>query len=138
LVASVEVSDDTVILVAREVVAAIVADRGRWVTWWPDLEVAALVDDGVDGMRWTVAGALVGVAEVRLVPQARGVSVRYALMAEPTEPGSRTTPRRLPDSPHGRRELESLRRRQALAWKAVVWRIKDEAEATPNPSVRWA
>lgn len=132
-----EVSDDTVILVARESVAAIVADRGRWVTWWPDLEVAVLVDGGMDGMRWTVAGALVGVAEVRLVPQATGVTVRYALVAEPTAPGSRTTPRRLPDSPRGRRELESLRRRQALAWKAVVWRIKDEAESAATPTVRW-
>ncbi len=135
--ASVEVSDDTVILVAPEAVAAIVADRGRWVAWWPDLDVAVLVDRGRDGMRWTVAGALVGVAEVRLVPQANGVLVRYALVAEPTEPGSRSTPRRLPESPRGRRELDGLRRRQAMAWKAVVWGIKDEAESATT-TARWA
>lgn len=128
-VASVEIHDETIIVVRRDLLASVVADRTRWVAWWPGLEATVLVDRGVEGMRWSVSGALVGSSDVALVEQANGVLVRYALTAEPTEPGSRTQPRRLPDSPHGRRELAALRRRQVLAWKATVWALKDEFEA---------
>ena len=88
-----------------------------------------VVDRGVRGLRWNVSGGLVGTAEVDLAPQEAGVVVRYVLAADPTAPGSRTLPRRLPDSPHGRRELAALHRRHALAWKATVWAIKDELES---------
>lgn len=127
--ASVEIRDETLILVRREAVAAIVADRTRWQAWWPGLEATVVVDRGVRGLRWNVSGGLVGTAEVDLAPQEAGVVVRYVLAADPTAPGSRTLPRRLPDSPHGRRELAALHRRHALAWKATVWGIKDELES---------
>ncbi len=127
--ASVEFTDETVILARREVLAAAVSDRSRWVAWWPDLEVAVVLDQGRTGMRWSVAGPLVGTSEVVLVEQQDAVLVRYALWADPTEPGSRTTPRRIPDSPRGRRELGSLQRRYLLAWKRTVWALKDEFEA---------
>ena len=39
-----------------------------------------------------------------------------------------STARRLPDSPHGRRELADLHRQQAMAWKRTVWALKDEVE----------
>jgi hypothetical protein len=128
-VPSLEILDETVIVVRREVLASVVADRTRWVAWWPGLEATVVVDRGVEGMRWSVTGSLVGTSELALVEQADGVLVRYVLTAEPTEPGSRTQPRRLPDSPHGRRELDALRRRHILAWKATVWALEDEFEA---------
>ena len=83
----------------------------------------------VEGMRWAVAGPLVGTSQVRLVPSSGGVGVHYVLAAEPTEPGSRSTARRPTSSPRAQRELGSLRRRQAMAWKAAVWALKDELES---------
>ena len=76
---------------------------------------------------------IVGVAEVVLVEMGTvrsspAVAVRYVLDADPTVPGSRTSPRRLPDSPHGRRELDDLHRQQSMAWKRTVWALKDELE----------
>lgn len=126
---SVEVLDETVIVVRRETLAAVVAERSRWSAWWPGLEATVVADRGLDGLRWRVTGGLVGDVEVALAPAGTGVLVRYALAADPTAPGSRTEPRVLPDSPHGRRELAGLRRRHALAWKAVVWSLKDELES---------
>ncbi len=80
-------------------------------------------------MDWSVSGPLVGTTEVRLVQQEAGVLVRYRLTADPTTPGSRSVPRQIPDSPRGRRELDSLRRRHAMLWKQAVWALKDEFES---------
>ncbi len=124
-----EVVDETVIVVRREALAAVVADSTRWVAWWPDLEATVVVDRGVSGLQWSVTGGLVGSADVVLTPVGSGVLMRYVLAADPTAPGSRTQARQLPDSPHGRRELAGLRRRHALAWKATVWALKDELES---------
>ncbi len=122
------VVDETVIVVSREVIGRVVADRARWRAWWPDSQVTVLTDRGDEGMTWSLTGHLVGTTEVRLTGAGGGVVVRYSLDADPTEPGSPMTPRRLPDSPHGRRELQSLRQRQALAWKRTVWALKEELE----------
>jgi hypothetical protein len=128
IVATVEILDETVIVVRRETLAAAVGDRARWVAWWPDLDVTMVLDRGIDGMQWSVVGALVGTCEVVLVQQGAGVLVRYALRADPSDPVSRTTGRLIPDSPRGQRELSNLRRRQAMAWKRTVWELKDEFE----------
>ena len=127
-VTSVTIVEETVILVTREVLARAVADSRRWRAWWPDLQVRVLVDRGIEGMGWSVTGPLVGTTEVRLEQQGAAVVVRYRLSADPTTPGSRTSPRTIPDSPRGRRELDNLRRRQAMAWKRTVWALKDEFE----------
>lgn len=124
-------TDETVIVVRREAVAAVIRERRRWSAWWPDLDVTVLVDEGVEGMSWTVSGPIVGTSRVRLVPSTAGVVVHYSLAAEPTEPGSRATARRLPDSPHAQRALGGLQRRQAMAWKAAIWALKDELESGP-------
>lgn len=126
---SVEIVDETVIVVRQGTLAAVVADRARWRGWWPGLEPTVVVDRGLDGLQWRLDGGLVGRAEVVLTPVREGVLLRFVLAADPAAPGSRTRPRRLPDSPHGRRELAALRRRHALAWKAAVWSLKDELEA---------
>ena len=124
-----EIVDETVIVVRQGTLATVVADRARWRGWWPGLEATVVVDGGLDGLQWRLDGGLVGRAEVALTPVREGVLLRYVLAADPAAPGSRTAPRRLPDSPHGRRELAALRRRHALAWKAAVWSLKDELEA---------
>lgn len=126
---SVEIVDETVIVVSRGTLATVVADRARWLGWWPGLEATVVVDRGLDGLQWRLDGGLVGRAEVALMPVREGVLLRYVFAADPAAPGSRTRPRRLPDSPHGRRELAALHRRHALAWKAAVWSLKDELEA---------
>ena len=125
--ASVEIVDETVVVVDRGTVAAVVADRGRWRAWWPECDVTVIVDDGSEGMRWSVRGALVGVTEVRIRAHADGVLVTYSLAADPTRPGSSSEARILPDSPYGRRELDAIRRRHLLAWKRTVWTLAEPA-----------
>ena len=125
--ASVEIVDETVVVVDRGIVAAVLADRAQWRAWWPDCDVTVVIDRGIDGMRWSVRGALVGYTEVEVRAHSRGVLVRYSLGVDPTVPGSASQPRTLPDSPRGRRELDDLRRRQLLAWKRTVWTLAEPA-----------
>jgi len=126
---SVEIVDETLVVVDQGTMAAVVADRRRWREWWPGLEVTVVLDRGMEGMRWSVRGALVGYTDVRLVRDPAGVVVRYSLTADPTVPGSPGTARALPDSPHGQREIQALRQRQVLAWKRTVWTIKEALES---------
>lgn len=126
--ASVDVTDETVILVAPAVVARVVADRRRWASWWPGLQVTLTADRGEAGMTWQVTGPLVGESEIRLQPHGSGVVVHYRLVADPAAPGGGLQARNLPDSPHGRREIAAIRRRQVVAWKRTVWSLRDELE----------
>ncbi len=128
---SVEIVDETLVVVDRVAIAAVVADQRRWIQWWPECEVTVILDRGVDGMRWSVRGALVGYSEVRLLARPDGVVIHYVLAVDPTAPGSSTTARSIPASPRGRRELADLRRRQLLAWKSTVWAMMETLGATP-------
>lgn len=125
---AVDLVDETFIVVDPQVLAAIVADRARWRTWWPELELTVFMDRGVQGIRWTVVGELIGSCEIWLESQADGVLLHFYLRADPTEPGSRTKPRVIPDSPRGHRYVAAIRRRHALRWKQHVWQLKDELE----------
>ena len=127
---SVEITDETLVVVDQGAIASVVADSRRWAAWWPDCDVTVILDRGRDGMRWSVRGALVGYSEVRLLSRPDGVVVHYVLAADPTMPGTRDQPRRIPDSPWGRRELSELRRRQLMAWKSTVWSMIDALDAT--------
>lgn len=127
--ATLVIVDETVVLAAPDSVAAALGDRHRWVAWWPGLQATLVADRGVGGLAWSLAGELVGTARVDLTVQEAGVLVRYALDADPSIPGSSTVPRRLPDSPHGRRELDGLRRRHVMAWQSAVWVLRRELEA---------
>lgn len=126
---AVDLVDETYIVVEPAVLAAVVADRARWRVWWPELELTVFMDRGLQGMRWTVVGELVGSCEIWLETQGDGVLLHYYLRADPTVPGSRTEPRALPESPRGHRQMASIRRRHALRWKRQVWQLKDELEA---------
>ena len=126
---AVDLVDETFIVTEPAVLAAIVADRTRWRMWWPELELTVFMDRGLQGMRWTVVGELVGSCEIWLEAQGDGVLLHYYLRVDPTVPGSRTEPRELPESPRGHRQVASIRRRHALRWKRQVWQLKDELEA---------
>lgn len=116
------------IVVSRGAVAAVLAQRRRWRAWWPQTDVTVVLDRGLDGMRWSLSGAVVGVTDVALVEVGTGVLVRYEMSVDPVTPGTSGAPRALPKSPHGRRELADLHRQQTVAWKRVVWALKDELE----------
>jgi hypothetical protein len=132
-VAGVDLVDETYVVVERARLAAVVADPMRWRQWWPTLDLSVFMDRGLDGVRWSVTGELLGSAEVWLESHGDGVIVHYYLRGEPTVPGSPTTARTLPDSARGRREMDRLRRRHAIAWKRVVWSLKDEMEGSRRP-----
>ena len=115
--AGVDLVDETFVVVDRGRLAAVVADPSRWRAWWPGLQLAVFMDRGLDGIRWSVSGDLVGSCELWLEAEGDGVLIHYYLRAEPTVPGSPTRARVLPDSSRGRREIDRLRRRHAVAWK---------------------
>jgi hypothetical protein len=116
-VAPVDIADDTFIVAAPGVVAAVVADRQRWRQWWPDLALDLTRDRGDAGLRWTVGGALVGSMEIWIEPVADGVVLHYLVRAEPA----------------GRSRPERVRDRRTRDWKRHVHRLKDELEAGREP-----
>jgi hypothetical protein len=67
-VPSVDVVDETFVVVPPEVLAAEFATPDRWRALWPDLDLEVITDRGAAGFRWTVTGALVGSMEVWLEP----------------------------------------------------------------------
>jgi hypothetical protein len=127
-VPTVDLVDETFVVVDRARLAAVVADPDRWATWWPDLRLSVFMDRGLDGIRWSVTGAWVGSLEIWLEPVADGVLVHhYARLDRPGagEPG--------PDDVAGRRRAARARARRALAWKRTVWALKDELESGRPP-----
>ena len=130
---SVDLVDETYVVVDRALLAAVVADRARWDRWWPELTLTVFLDRGLDGIRWSVSGALVGSSEIWLEQVGDGVLLHYYLRADPALPGFAATARMIPTSPHGRRQLDAIRTRHAMAWKRAVWALKDELEGDRQP-----
>jgi hypothetical protein len=129
----VDLVDETFIVTSAQRLAIVIADRRRWVVWWPGLRLEVFMNRGDEGLRWSVAGDLVGSAEIWLEEFGDGVILHYYLRADPTQPDSVTEPRQLPESPRGRRRVDSLRRRHALSWKQNVWQLKAELEGEREP-----
>ena len=132
----VDLIDETFVVAAPAEVSAAVHDPERTKTWWPDLDLTVFMDRGVDGVRWTVTGGLVGTAEVWLEPFGDGTIVHVFLRCDPTRRGSATEIATVDP----RRGLTLLR---ARAWeiKQWSWRLKDELErgrlaGEPRPGVR--
>ena len=115
---TVDLIDETYVVAAPEAVAAAVHDPARWLLWWPDLALTVFMDRGVDGIRWSVTGALNGSAELWLERVGDGVLVHYYLRVDPKRPV---------------RSPDRLRRRHALAWKRSVNALKDELERGRGP-----
>ena len=57
---SVDLVDETFVVVSPHTVAAVVGDPQRWRTWWPGLQLSVFMDRADEGIRWTVTGELVG------------------------------------------------------------------------------
>ena len=114
-----ELSDQTFVAVDRAVLAAVVADPGRWAAWWPDLRLEVSRDRGPKGCQWVLTGPIGGTAEVYLEPWHDGTIVHLFLRLDLPA----TSPARL------RRDLEG----RTLAWKRTVNRLKDELEADRVP-----
>ena len=119
--------DETFVVAAPEVLAAVAHDPARWTQWWPDLRLTVFMDRGEAGIRWSVTGALVGSTELWLEPVLDGVLVHYYLRAE--EPDRPTSD----DRARERRAGDRLRDRRARAWKRSVNRLKDELERGREP-----
>ena len=124
---SIDVVDESFIRVRREEVASVVAQR--WQQWWSTVTLQVYMDRGVEGMRWTVTGEMVGSAEIWLEEHPPGVIVHYYLRAEPTVPGTMATARAAATTRRARAQVESMQRRHVLSWKRIVWALKDELEA---------
>jgi hypothetical protein len=114
----VDLADEAYVVADPDLVAAAVADPARWPRWWPDLVLSVREARGRKGVRWTVAGALVGSSEIWLEPVRDGVVVHYFLRAD--------LPAGAAPLPPGR--AERLRRARTTAWKRSVNALKDELE----------
>ena len=123
---SVDVVDETFLAVPPARVAAEFADPRAWPALWPDLRLEVLADRGVEGVRWTVGGALTGSMEVWLEAVLDGTVVHYFLRADPTGPDGR--PARWP----GRRATAETQRRQRAA-KRIAFALKARLEAGRAP-----
>jgi hypothetical protein len=117
---SIDLVDETFIAASPAVVAAVVADPARWRAWWPQRRVEVFMDRGLKGQRWSIAGDLVGSAEIWLESYRDGVILHYYVRADPPDVE--------PDSLSPRR-ADRIRRREALSWKTLVWALKAELEA---------
>ena len=80
--------------------------------------MSVFMDRGDAGVRWSVAGRLLGSAEVWLEPVAGGTLLHYYLRVDLADGSSVRS-----------RAIDRARRREALAWKRRAFALKDELEA---------
>ncbi len=116
--------DETFLAVPPSSVAAAFADPGAWRRFWPDLRLAVYADRGVEGLRWTVRGALVGTMEVWLEPVLDGTVLHYFLRAD-FPPGGAIK---------AIRAVKEAQRRQRAA-KAVALELKFVLEDGRPPGI---
>jgi hypothetical protein len=124
----VDLIDESFIVASPAAVAERLRNPRVWREWWPDLSLTVVMDRGLQGIRWSMTGALVGSCEVWIEVWKDGVIVHYFVRADPTRPGSDTesisgSPSRLA------RLADRERRRRALAWKRRIFALKDELES---------
>jgi hypothetical protein len=125
-VPAVDLVDETFVVADRAVLAAVVADPARWRAWWPDLALTVFMDRGLDGIRWSAAGAWTGSLEIWLEQVGDGVLVHHYARLDPV--GRDGLPRPEPTDPAGWRRAARARAARARAWKRTVWALKDDLE----------
>ncbi|HEY2723310.1 MAG TPA: polyketide cyclase / dehydrase and lipid transport [Pseudonocardiaceae bacterium] len=127
---SVDVVDETWFAVPARVLAAVFSESQSWPRIWPDLQLEVFADRGAKGMKWTVAGALVGSMEVWLEsvdPGGEpGTLLHYFLRAD--APGRDGRPEPLPP----RRAAAETARRQRAA-KRFALTLKRHLECGRPP-----
>jgi hypothetical protein len=112
-VPSIDVVDETFLVVPPKVLAAVFAEPSSWARYWPDLVLSVYLDRGDAGLRWTVRGALVGTMEVWLEPMLDGTLLHYFLRAD------------LPESViRGPRQVRRERQARQVAAKQVALELK--------------
>lgn len=123
-----DVVDETFVVAPPAELAPRLRDPALWRRWWPRRELAVFMDRGDSGVRWSVTGDAVGSCEVWVEGFGDGSIVHYFLRVDPTRRGSRTEP--LTGRPARlARRYRRLARDEAMTWKALVNRLKDEVEA---------
>jgi hypothetical protein len=113
----VDISDQTFVVTTPDVLAHRFGKPEMWRIWWPDLVLVPTENRGLEGMRWSVAGALTGTAEVWLEQWRDGVIVHWFLRANRADA-------------RGRRSLDTLRRALVRDYKRRIHMLKDELERT--------
>ena len=119
---AIDLVDETFIAVPPATVAAAFKDPRSWRRYWPDLTLTVYADRGDEGLRWTVAGSLLGTMEVWCERVLDGTVLHYFLRATPVDP--------MP----GRR-LARLIDRRARAAKQVALGLKQTLEDGRRPGV---
>lgn len=109
----VDLVDDSFVAASRARTAERLRDPGIWARCWPRLRLTPYHDRGEEGMRWYVAGELVGTAELWLESYRDGTLVHVFLRAESATGTS--APRR-------------SGRPYAVALKRELFAVKDELE----------
>jgi ribosome-associated toxin RatA of RatAB toxin-antitoxin module len=119
-VPSIDIACDDLVVAEPAYVARRLGDPGLWRDWWPDLRLTPYEERGPQGVRWTVAGAVTGTAELWLEPVRDGVVVHWYLRADPPKPA-------------GPRRLAKLRDEYVSGYHERLWRFKDEVERGRAP-----
>jgi len=114
--------DETWIAASPAALAAVVAEPGNWVRWWPDLELTVSRDRGIKGIEWTArtvarGSGLAGSVEIWLEPFAEGVILHHFLRLTVVS-----------GRPLSRRRFAARQRDYAWRAKRVFWPVKDELE----------
>jgi len=120
-VASVDVMDETFLVVDRAELAARFADPRTWGELWPDLELRVFTDRGDAGIRWSVTGEWVGSMEVWLEPVLDGTVLHQFLRLDPA------------GGPLPSREGTREAQRRQLAAKRIAFALKAELERGRRP-----
>lgn len=117
---SVQVADQTFVAADPAAVGRAVGDRAAWRRWFADLALDVVEDRAEKGVRWTVAGPLVGTMEVWLEPVLDGVVLHYFLHAEPAgaEPAKIAS-----------MNLAAMNHRRRVAGKRMAFEVKNTLEA---------
>ena len=112
---AVDIIDQSFVVADAAELARKFADPTLWREWWPELNLTVTRDRGIKGVQWTVAGALVGSAEIWLEPWRDGVIVHWFLRADPARSlAARRVPR--------------LRESYVRGYKRRIHALKDELE----------
>ncbi|GAB19365.1 hypothetical protein GOEFS_081_00550 [Gordonia effusa NBRC 100432] len=123
---SIQVADEIFVAAAPELVTDVIADRGLWRTWWPDLRLRVTEDRRHEGMRWTVEGPLTGTMELWCEAVMDGFVLHYYLHAEPAGV--------LPGDEQARsRALAEANRLRRVAGKTMSFDVKQRLEAGREP-----
>lgn len=119
-------ADEVFVAAAPELVTDVIADRGLWRRWWPDLRLTVTEDRAHEGMRWSIDGPLTGTMELWCEAMMDGFVLHYYLHAEPTSA--------LPVDDRARFEaLVEVNRLRRVAGKAMSFDVKQRLEAGREP-----